>query len=264
MGNTLPKDATFEQKLRYAGKLPEDRAVDFLEPLINELKMARDLPGAIKATETLISRSSDNGRNADLSYDVGKMYKKLYNTDQYREWVQKAIQLYCLSGRFRSAGRYYTELGEQEQDINRALAWHEKSLEYYEDDSSDRVRTQTKIALLYAELGRYREARDLFETIAKHYAASETLRYSLPVCLFRAGLCALREGEGDRIPAYVEQYPTAGYAKELRFLEKIRLTENVDEFTGHVKDYNEMSTLDDWTVSMLLGIKQRLGEIDLC
>jgi hypothetical protein len=39
---------------------------------------------------------------------------------------------------------------------------------------------------------------------------------------------------------------------------------DINAFTAAVVDYNDQSTMDDWTTSMLLKIKKTISENNLC
>lgn len=213
---------------------------------------------------------------SDLQYeaasryaDAGRAYK---NADAARAVAafERAVAMYTDAARFQQCARFkkeVAEIHEAEQDTQKALEAYVAAADFYdmEDAKSNANSMRIKVAMLSATAGKYAEAAELYESVAKNALGNNMLRYGAREHLLRAGLCRLCladiVGAQRAVEKYGELDPTFASSREGKLLENVVAAVdegNVEDFTNHVYEFDSLSKLDEWKTSILLKIKNSI------
>jgi alpha-soluble NSF attachment protein len=279
MGNSLPKNPTREESINYAEKIEKsnpERAVEIYQEIARDLRLEKNWEFAAN----ILIKSSKLQENQDLAKcytDIANLYKKTESRELYIKYLQDAISVYQSYGAFSNCGKYSALLAEEYEsviDYKNAIDYYIRAIDYYDmaDIESNSTRYTIKLATLSAlDPDRVEEAISLFEKIAENYSKNRLTIYNVPEYLFRAGLCRLLKHDtqdlNKSIANYSIQYPIFSTRRESTLLNMILDAigeRDINAFTAAVVDYNDQSTMDDWTTSMLLKIKKTISENNLC
>lgn len=226
-----------------------------------------------KAAEVYASIPDMQYDAASKYADAGKAYK---NVDARKAMpaLQSSINMHADAARFQQCARLQKEVAELlegERDDSAALEAYRKAADYYDmDDAKSNANSmRVKVAALTALAGDYGDAAQLYEDIAQAALASSMLKYGAREHLLRAGLCRLCMGDivgvQRALEKYLEMDSTFGTSREGRLLDSIvKAVEegNVDAFTNHVYDFDNVSKLDEWKTTVLLKIKNNMKAED--
>eukprot|EP00903_Cladosiphon_okamuranus_P005768 g5718.t1 len=185
----------------------------------------------------------------------------------------KAIAIYNESGRFQQAGKMLQEVGEiyeGEGEYDAAVDALQQAAEYLagEGSTSQANACLNKVAGMVSKdmdppkLGR---AAEIYEQLGRSCMEKKLLAMNAKGYWLQTGLCLLAQGDTVAARNKQSEFTTADYtfddSREFRFLEQlIKASEDLDVegFSQHCFDYDQISKLDPWKTSMCLRIKRAI------
>lgn len=279
MGNTLPSNPTTDDYIVYAGKIEKskpERAIEIYEDIVRDFRLQKKWRQAIDIL-LKIAKLQVDGEKGKTFTDIANLYKKIEASQEYIEYLGLAVDTYQACGNFASCGKYSALIAEEYEnnlDFKNAIDYYTRCVDYYgmADMETNSNRYTIKLATLSAlDPSTLETAITIFEKIAEDYSKNKLTIYSVSEYLFRAGICRLLKNDLEEarksIGNYSIDYPIFSDKREAKFLNDIlnALEErDVNVFTSVVIDYNNISTVDNWGVSMLLSIKKNISEPNLC
>ena len=174
------------------------------------------------------------------------------------------------NGNFSSAARNQKEAGEVlegEGDTEGAVECLKTAAEYFEsENSSSQANTcLLKVAGIQANSGKYDDAIEIYERVARASLDNNLLKYSVRNYLFNAFLCQIAKqdtvGAGRALERYKELDPTFASQRECRLCDAVlEACENVDvdAFTQAVADFDALTPLDALRTHLLLQAKKMI------
>lgn len=201
--------------------------------------------------------------------DAANCFKKC-DVGEAVNCLLKAIEVYTDLGRFTLAAKHHeniAELYEGETNLESAVQHYEQAAEYFsgEENNSSAVRCLLKVAHLAALLKNYTKAISVYQEVSRRSIDSALLKYSVKEYIFRELLCQMcvdvTETE-KALERYERTCPIFQDSREDRLMRKlVECVEegDVDEFTETIARYDQMSRLEQWFTTMLLRIKQEIG-----
>ncbi|CAM9636680.1 unnamed protein product [Ectocarpus sp. 6 AP-2014] len=183
----------------------------------------------------------------------------------------KAIAIYNESGRFQQAGKMLQEVGEiyeAEGMTDDAVNSLQQASEYLAGEGcvSQSNACLVKVAGIVSkdtENPNLTLAAEIYEKLGRSCMEKKLLAMNAKGYWLQAGLCLL--AQGDTVAARNKQsdFTSADYtfddSREYRFLDQlIQASEdfNVENFSQHCFDYDQISKLDPWKTNMCLRIKR--------
>ncbi|KAF5207758.1 Alpha-soluble nsf attachment protein, partial [Thalictrum thalictroides] len=116
----------------------------------------------------------------------------------------------------------------------------------------------------------YPKAIEIYEEIARQSLNNNLLKYSVKGYLLNAGLCQLCKVDVIAITNSLEKYedldPTFSGTREYKFLADLAAAideEDVTKFTDVIKEFDSMTKLDAWKITLLLRVKEALKAKEL-
>ncbi|CAK9207096.1 unnamed protein product [Sphagnum troendelagicum] len=278
MADPEAKGAEFEKKAdkKLSGWLVfgtnYDDAAELLEKAANSYKLAKSWDKAASAYIKLANcqLKLDSKHEAASAYvDAANCYKK----SQPQEAVQMlnlAIAMFEDIGRFSIAAKHYkgiADIYEKEEDIEKAMDYYDRAAQLYSGEGIDSTANQCKIkvAQFAAELEQYDTAIEIYEDVARQSMNNSLLKYGVKGYLLNAGLCQICGkdvvGMNNALEKYQELDPTFSSTRECKLLmDLVGAIDEVDvvKFTDIVRDYDNMSRIDQWKTTLLLRAKNTL------
>ncbi|KAJ6865487.1 hypothetical protein NC651_035905 [Populus alba x Populus x berolinensis] len=276
-------------------------AADLLTQSANQFKLAKswDKAGSVFIKLSNCHVKLDSRHEAATAYvDAASCYKKTSTKGAISCYLQ-AVDIYVDMGRYSNAAKYCKEIGELyelEQNSDKAILYFEKAADYYEFQESNSLanKCKLKVAEISAQLEQYQKAIQIYEDVARQSLNNNLLKYGVRGHLLNAGICQLCRGDVVAITNALEQYenldPTFSRTREYRFLSVsgcfsiIRLAichalyvielpcadlataideEDVPKLTSIIKEFDSISKLDSWKVTLLLKVKNALKSREL-
>jgi len=250
----------------------EDAAENFVKAG-NQFKLAKnwDLAGKsfVRAAECF-EKLNQKYEAASNYQQAGSMYRKSTVAEAAEVW-RRAVELYTDEGRFTMAAKTQKEIAEmfeQEVDHEKAMEAYKTAAEFYEGEGSTSSANQCslKVATFAALLGKYDEAVQIFEKVAKDSIDNNLLKWSVKDYFLRAGICHLATGDYEGAKRALQRYQEmdASFAsqRECKFLEAIvEAADRADpeSFTDAIVEYDSISKLDQWKTSLLLVVKKAIS-----
>jgi alpha-soluble NSF attachment protein len=279
MGNTLPRNPSRDDYIVYAEKIEKskpDRAVEIYQDIVRELRLEKNWAEAIDILLKMARLQVDQEKAKSFT-DIANLYKKIDSKELYVKYLEQAINVYKSFGGFSNCGKYCVLIAEDYEsalDYKNAIEYYTRAIDYYgmADMDSNSTRYSIKLAILSSlDPNRVEDAIILFEKVAENYSKNKLTVYNVPEYLFRAGLCRLLKNDLEdfrkAITNYSIVYPIFSTRRESTLLNMILDSieaRDTNGFTALVVDYNNQSTIDDWTTSMLLAIKKTISDNNLC
>ncbi|KAH8940405.1 hypothetical protein BDL97_15G086500 [Sphagnum fallax] len=232
----------------------------------------------------------------DSKYEAASAYvdaANCYKKSQPQEAVQMlnlAIAMFEDIGRFSIAAKHYkgiADIYEKEEDIEKAMDYYDRAAQLYFGEGIDSTANQCKIkvAQFAAELEQcvpvlllstssilsvfcaagYDTAIEIYEDVARQSMNNSLLKYGVKGYLLNAGLCQICGkdvvGMNNALEKYQELDPTFSSTRECKLLmDLVGAIDEVDvvKFTDIVRDYDNMSRIDQWKTTLLLRAKNTL------
>jgi len=189
--------------------------------------------------------------------------------------LKLSIEIYLDMGRFPIAAKHHkdiAELYESETNLDEAIKHNTTAAEYYasEEAGSSANQCLLKVAQFAAQLEKYDLATEQFEKVAQASIDNALLKWSVKEYLLKAGLCHLASTDVINTRRALEKYQemdvTFSSTRECKFLKDLAdayENSDVDAFTNIVVAYDSLSPLDNWKTSILLRIKNAIGEVSI-
>ncbi|KAK9154063.1 hypothetical protein Sjap_001543 [Stephania japonica] len=148
------------------------------------------------------------------------------------------------------------ELFEQEQNLEQAIVFLERSSDLFQGEEVNTSANQCrlKVAQFSAQLEQYQKAIEIYEDVARQSLNNNLLKYSVKGYLLNAGLCQLCKGDVVAITNALDKYQDLAASIE---------EEDVTKFTDTVKEFDSMTRLDPWKTTLLLRVKEKLKAKEL-
>ncbi|GMH26373.1 hypothetical protein Nepgr_028216 [Nepenthes gracilis] len=247
-------------------------AAELYEKAANSYKLAKSWDQAASVYTKLADchLKLDSKHEAAGAYvGAANCYKKI-SVKQAISCLKRAVNLFSDIGRFNMAGRHCKEIGElyeQEQDFDQSVAYFERAAEFFEGEgvTTSANQCKQKVAQFSAQLGRYPQAIEIFEEIARHSINNNLLKYGVRGHLLNAGICQFCKGDPVAVTNALDRYqdldPTFSRTREFRLLADLSAAvdeEDVNKFTQVLKEYDSLSPLDPWKTTLLLRVKEAL------
>ncbi|KAI8979983.1 soluble NSF attachment protein [Pilobolus umbonatus] len=250
----------------------EEDAAEIYEKAANTFKLAqrwRDAGHAyIKAAE-LYRLTPDLYYESSKSYENAAKCLRKIDAEAAISALKQAIMIDREASNFRNAAKHHQEIAEiyESEIINLNGAkehWEEASTLYMAHDSPAMInKCLLKVAHFAAQLEEYECAIDNFEKVAADSIDNPLTKWSMKEYFLKAGLCSLCIGDTTKTRRLLEKYCamdlTFESTREYTFLLGIiNCIDNYDEelFTQKVYEFDKLTKLDNWKISLLLKVKQ--------
>jgi len=226
----------------------------------------------VKAAECCLKLQSTH--EAATNYVNASTCFKKTNASRSVACLKQGVEFYTDEGRFSVAAKHQKEIAElyeAENDLDNSIANYQLAADYYEGEGSTSAANQCllKVASFSALLDRYDKAIELYEKIAVSSIDNNLLKWSVKDYFLRAGLCYIASGDLVATRRALERYQdmdvTFSSQREYKLLaDLLSACESMDleAFTQATKEYDSISKLDSWKVSLLLKVKTTIKEED--
>lgn len=283
MSDQIAKGEEFEKKAEKKikgwglfGSKYED-AAELYEKSANSFKLAKswDRAGSVFIKLSNCHVKCNSKHEAASAYaNAANCYKKTSNKDAI-SCLDQAVNIFLDIGRHNMAAKYCKEIGdlyELERNIEKATVYFERAAELFEhaEATTSANQCKQKVAEFSAQLEQYPKAIEIYEEIARQSMNNNLLKYGVRGHLLNAGLCQLCRGDVVAITNALERYqdldPTFSRTREYKFLADVAVTvdeEDIAKFTGVVKEYDSITSLDPWKTTLLLRVKDSLKSKEL-
>lgn len=218
---------------------------------------------------------NENSRAAQFYQQAAEALAKVNPMDAMVHY-KTAISMLCDAGRFSNAAKLQKQIGEiyeQQENKEEALEAYSKAADYFsgENQASSANTMMLKVAQFSAELGKYDAALEIYESIAKSSMESNLLKFNAKNHLLNAGICALATKDMVLVQMKWEEFQEIDYtfadSREGKFLQAMNQSYeafNADAFADAVYQYDRISKVEPWKVTLLLRIKEGIvGEVDV-
>lgn len=250
-------------------------AADLFKRAANQYKMAKNWNEAgmmFRRAAEVISGPDLGDHSGAVSYfqDAATCFKKVAPKEAIAE-LNKAVSVYIDMGRFSQAASTQKKIAEMYEDMvdfESALTAYRTAAGWYqgEDDVSNNNKCLTKVALFESQLENYREAADIFESIATFMADEKLLHWSCKDYFFKAGVCAMLFDAivaKEKMAQYVQAYAAFENSAEYKFfipaIDVLLNEGSDDELADLITVLSRSVRLDDWSVTMLFRVKKGLS-----
>merc|ERR1712062_856650 len=237
----------------FGGANKQDEALECYGRAANLFKMAKKWSQAGQTFVTVATHHAKLGNKHDSAtnyVDAANCYKKS-DPKEAVNCLSKAIDIYTDMGRFTIAAKHHQTIAELYEsdiaDFERAMQHYEKSADYFrgEESNSSANKCMLKVALHAAQLENYERAIQIYEQVAASALESSLIKYSAK-----------------------EHFPAFGDSREAKLVKaliKHLEDEDVEAFTAEVKNFDQISRLDQWYTTILLRIKKQMpDDNELC
>lgn len=225
-----------------------------------------------KAAEQFeLAKSNHEASSAHI--EAAKCHKSSDKSTLAIESYTKAINIYNEAGRFQQAGKMLKEVGEiheKNREFPAAVDALQQAAEFLQSENSTASANAcfVKIATMISQdmnppdLGR---AAEIFERLGKSCMEKKLLQMNAKGYWLQAGLCHLAQGDTVGARNKQSEFMSEDYnfedSREWRFLDQlIKANEDLDmeSFSTHCYEYDQISKLDAWKTKMLLKIKRTI------
>ncbi|CAI5747344.1 unnamed protein product [Peronospora destructor] len=253
-------------------------ASDLFEKAGNQFKIAKNWQMAAEAYEKCArcqSRMEENSRAAQFYQQAAEALAKVNAMDAMVHY-KTAISMLCDAGRFSNAAKLQKKVGEiyeQQNNKEEALEAYRQAADYFsgENQSSSANSMLLKVAQFSAELEKFEAALEIYEDIAKSSMESSLLKFNAKNHLLNAGICALATKDMVLVQMKWDEFQDIDYtfadSREGRFLQQMNQSYevfNADTFADAVFQFDTISKIEPWKISLLLRIKEGIqGEVDV-
>lgn len=206
---------------------------------------------------------------ADAYRNAASCFRNL-SSESVIQYLKMSIDLNMSDGRFSTAAKQTKEAAEEyekEKDVANAIEMYTDAANLYEGEKSTSASNGCllKAAQFKANLEKYSESISLFNKVADRSLDNGLLKWSVKEYYLNAGLCYLANNDlvGCQLAldSFKDKDPSFHLQRECDFLEKlVKAVEqyNSESLTEAVNQFDCISPLDPWRVSLLLKIKRML------
>eukprot|EP00127_Corallochytrium_limacisporum_P005037 Clim_evm33s197 gene=Clim_evmTU33s197 len=244
----------------------------------NLYKLAKEWDRAGEAYEKQSQQMKMAGADFEaiqIMVNAASAYKK-GNPENAVRCYRAAINGLLENGRFTMAAKHEVSVAEiyegELTDLEKAMSSYRQAGDWFqgEDSTSQANKCRLKVAQYAAQLERYQEAIEIYEGIAAVSCENNLLKWSAKDYFLKAGICHLANGdlEGAKkaVQNYCDMFAAFEDSREYRFLKDLIDAveeEDIEKYTQVVAEYDSVSRLEAWMTSMLLRIKNSVGEESL-
>jgi len=260
------------KKWRVFGNKYED-AVDIYRQAANAYKISKQFQEAGNAFQKVAEchlQLSSKHEAASAYQNAATCFMKASPKDAINA-LSRAIELFIDEGRFGPAAKHEQQIGElleEQGDMEAALSHFETAADYFEGEgqSSAASKVKLKVADYCALAEQYPKAIDIYQDTATAYLANNLLKWSAKDLFFKAAICHLCSEDMVAAKRAMDRYQdmdvTFSQQRECRFLlQVIECCENynADGMTMAIREYNNITPLDNWKTTMLLRVKNSIA-----
>lgn len=278
--------AEAEKKMKSSGSLMSslfgsgssklDDASELYQKAGNAFKMAKNWIAAGKAfcnSADIQLKQNNKHEAATMFNEAANAYRKA-DVQQASNCLLKSSDIYIDMGRLVMAAKQFQLIAELNEtdvvDVNNALNYYEKAADLYktEENNASANKCLLKVAQFAAQLEKYQKAIEIYEQIGTSSIDNPLLKYGAKDHFFRASICHLCIDVlncQQALERYENLLPSFRDSRESKFLKALCKTideNDVDGFTQEVKNYDEISRLDNWCTSLLLKVKRGMNDED--
>jgi len=215
--------------------------------------------------------AGDAFEQTNMTIMAGSVLKKV-NPKRAAELLLEGTKSLVADGHFSAAAKHQQDAGEMfeaEGQPEEAMECLKTAAEYYEmENSTSRANTcRLKVAQLAANAGKYDDAVEIYENVARAAMENTLLKFSVRNYLFNSFLCVLAKqdtvGASRALDKYKDMDPTFATQRECKLCEAIlEACENLDveAFTSAVANYDAMTPLDAFRTHLLLQAKKMIQD----
>ncbi|KAJ2685055.1 vesicular-fusion protein S17 [Coemansia spiralis] len=272
----LSADKKAQQKGWFSGPKYHE-AAELYEQASNQFKLSKKMREAGEAMEKAAQMSLKLNEPDDAAQHfitAAKAFKKSY-PQQAVSMLQQAVTILTERGRFHIAASHQKEIARTyEEDLSNladAMRAYQLAAEWYADEGSSALANGCllKVASFAAQLEKYAQAIEIFETIAEGSLDNQLAKWSIKEYFFKAALCRLavpdEVGAAEALERYKDLDPSFGTTRECLFLSKIVVditNGDIQSFTNHIAEFDQVSQLDNWKTTLLLRVKRHISEAE--
>ena len=217
----------------------------------------------IKAAELHEREADSKEEGARKRVSAASCYRK-YDAAGAIEQLEKAVQVYLRAGRFSLVATYEkesAEIWEGESKWKEASECYVRAAKRYEAEDQPAMAQGcwAKAALAYGWMNDWTSSTEVYETIAQACATDHLRKFSSKDFYFRAVLCTLANGDVVGARKKAEGWLEKGRELQLS-LSVVQALEDGDleAFSQAVATYDQVASLDDWKMHVLLEIKKSI------
>ncbi|EQC36369.1 hypothetical protein SDRG_06473 [Saprolegnia diclina VS20] len=186
-------------------------------------------------------------------------------------YYKTAISMQCEAGRFSNAAKLQkqiAEIYEHGDHMQDALEAYGQAAEYFvgENQNSSAQPMFLKVAQFSAQLEKYPEAMEINEKVARSAMENNLLKYNAKSHLMNAAICALATKDMVLVKQKLDEYNDIDYSfgdsREGKFVAAMATayeTFNTDGFSDAVYEFDTITKLDPWKVTILLRVKEAIA-----
>lgn len=270
----LKSSGSIMSSLFGSGSSKLDDASELYQKAGNCFKMAKNWTAAGRA----FCQSAEIQLKQNTKHDAANMYNEAANAykkadpQEALNCLLKSCDIYIDMGRLVMAAKQYQVIAELYEtdvvDIPNAIVYYEKAADLFKTEENNAAANKCllKVAQFSAQLEKYARAIEIYEQVGTASIDNPLLKYGAKDHFFRAGLCHLCIDHlncQQAIDRYQSILASFADSREYNFLKQLMLSveeNNVDNFTNAVKDYDNISRLDNWCTNLLLKVKKSLNE----
>ncbi|CEI89752.1 Putative Magnesium-dependent phosphatase-1 [Rhizopus microsporus] len=255
-------------------KNKNEDAAEMYEKAANTFKLAQRWKEAgdayLKAAE-LYKTSQESKFECSKAYENASKCLKRVDAQAAIDALNKAILVDKEACSFRNAAKHHQEIAEIYEteiiDLKGAREnWQEAAKLYMADDSRPMInKCILKVAHFDAQLEEYNAAIEHFEQVATDSIDNPLTKWSNKEFYLKAGLCSLCTNDTIKTHELLAKYSAVDSSfettREYQFLSGIlECVENNDQelFTQKVREFDLLTKLDNWKISILLKIKKTM------
>mmetsp|Transcript_29506 Transcript_29506/g.76196 ORF Transcript_29506/g.76196 Transcript_29506/m.76196 type:complete len:287 (-) Transcript_29506:1427-2287(-) len=256
-----------------------DEAIEMFQQAANLYKLSKLWQQAgdtfVKIAD-LQRTKMDSPHEAALAFqDAANAYKKV-STSEAVICLEQAVGIFTELGKFGSAAKFQKNIGEileSENELEKAIDAYQAAADFFsgEEATSSANQCLLKVAYHAASLEKYERAIEVFEQVASASLDVNLLKWSVKDYFFCALICHLCVGDMVSTERAIEKYedsdPNFHDSREAKLIHDLIdacKAFDVQKFTDATFDYDAISKLDQWKTSLLLRVKNNLGQEDLC
>eukprot|EP01121_Diplochlamys_sp_Union-15-3_P005617 TRINITY_DN15946_c0_g1_i1.p1 TRINITY_DN15946_c0_g1~~TRINITY_DN15946_c0_g1_i1.p1 ORF type:complete len:280 (+),score=55.67 TRINITY_DN15946_c0_g1_i1:170-1009(+) len=248
-------------------------AADLYSQAANYFKLSRKMDEAGKAYQRAAECQLHIDQKYDAATNLANAARCLRKTDPSAavSCLKECAQLYSENGRFSMGAKIFKEIAEvceSEGDDDAAIENYKQSAEFYEGEGSPATANGCliKAASLCAKIGKYLQAAETFEQVAKSSIESKLGQYKCKEYFLNAGICySVTDVVAAKraLDKYQELYFPFSDSNECKlFTKMVAAIEafDTDAFTAAVKEFDRLQRLDEWRTNLLLKIKDSINK----
>jgi len=261
----------------FGGSSKEDEGLEMLGRAANLYKMSKNWGKAGNTFTVVGEHHVKKGAKHDAAtsfVEAANCYKKT-DPKEASESLLKAIDIYTDMGRFTIAAKHHQTVAEMFEDnvanMETVIHHYQIAADYFkgEESTSSANKCLVKVAQYAATMENYEKAIQIYEQIATDCIQSNLLKYAAKDYFLKALLCHLCVNflnASLAVVKYEDLYPAFSDSREAKLIRSLCQeieNEDVEAFTEVVKQYDSISRLDSWHTTLLLRVKNQLGDSDI-